>query len=550
MALSKMKSRWIEILIIVAALGLLSLCFAAWDNTKPADSDAVYTWDNSIRDNWDALETVFGVDLVNAVTEGTTIVDVKNSTYGAVGDGVTDDTVAIQAAIDSLTDGGVIFFPQGTYITSSVLTVDVEGVVLKGAGGNAGVSEIEGTHTSDAIIRIKKRSCGVIGLKLSANATRFAAATTTGHGIWIESADVAATGASRPLVRDVWIVGQPTDGIYTGCGIEHALFDTVTVHDSQRHGFYMDDGTGSGRTNKDRRPFEVTLNRCRAMECAGNALLLGTNGDTSTPRYCNFNQFEALSCCWDAVARVEDYQVILRGMDTIFGHFDCEDQLYASTTSNQGNTRTAHAGAVPTQGLKTYSAGLIMRSPHFSSLVSSIAFGAGAITDVTIDNPSVALGTYAVAQTDAIIVPTTVANLVFRGTTQTGATNLLKNQSAKAQLFEDNKYYIGTVISASDYETNSAGSVIYIATGVLTTNQDLVFIAGQGDAADDLVTIRLSAAVDGYVGLRMTIVNLTGDIITVKDAADDILTKTGADVALAQNLAISFIYDGTNWMEI
>lgn len=36
--------------------------------------------------------------------------------YGAKGDGVTDDTAAIQAAFDGLTDGGTIFFPNGTYI--------------------------------------------------------------------------------------------------------------------------------------------------------------------------------------------------------------------------------------------------------------------------------------------------------------------------------------------------------------------------------------------------------------------------------------------------
>jgi hypothetical protein len=35
--------------------------------------------------------------------------------FGATGDGTTDDTVAIQAALDSLTTGGVIYFPQGTY---------------------------------------------------------------------------------------------------------------------------------------------------------------------------------------------------------------------------------------------------------------------------------------------------------------------------------------------------------------------------------------------------------------------------------------------------
>lgn len=61
-----MKTRWMEIIIIVLALGLLSICFAAWDNTKPADSDAWNTAAGSIRNNWDILEAELGIDLNEA----------------------------------------------------------------------------------------------------------------------------------------------------------------------------------------------------------------------------------------------------------------------------------------------------------------------------------------------------------------------------------------------------------------------------------------------------------------------------------------------------
>jgi hypothetical protein len=77
-------------------------------------------------------------------------VNVKD--FGAQGDGVTDDTAAIQAAIAFLTNavdphgneirigGGTVYFPAGTYLISSELLIpELMPVVLRGAGRSVSV---------------------------------------------------------------------------------------------------------------------------------------------------------------------------------------------------------------------------------------------------------------------------------------------------------------------------------------------------------------------------------------------------------------------------
>lgn len=52
--------------------------------------------------------------------------------FGAKGDGTTDDTAAIQAAINSLPQYGTLNFAAGTYVISSTLTIGTNNITLQG----------------------------------------------------------------------------------------------------------------------------------------------------------------------------------------------------------------------------------------------------------------------------------------------------------------------------------------------------------------------------------------------------------------------------------
>jgi hypothetical protein len=99
-------------------------------------TDIFNMWNNS------ANATDFKVDIDGTATNLNTAVagwsgvyfNVKSSTYGAVGDGTTDDTAAISAAITAATtNGGIVFFPAATYRITSTLTVPGD-VLVQGAG--------------------------------------------------------------------------------------------------------------------------------------------------------------------------------------------------------------------------------------------------------------------------------------------------------------------------------------------------------------------------------------------------------------------------------
>ena len=113
-----------------------------------------------------ALITVYTEDTLKRFNE--IFVNVKD--FGALGNGIADDTVAIQAAIDSFSTkpkGGTLYFPEGVYRVSNGFTVptisDIS-VPIKFLGANNGFNQptaSNNTSASRSIIR-----CTVDGFTL------------------------------------------------------------------------------------------------------------------------------------------------------------------------------------------------------------------------------------------------------------------------------------------------------------------------------------------------------------------------------------------------
>jgi len=105
-----------------------------------------------------------------------------------LGNGVADDTAAIQAAIDA-NPGKVIYFPSGFYFIYSTLTVNSDGTVLE--GGGPGVSSISQKTPNIDTIKFAPTTAGTTAAYLNNSAIRglnishtaVASSSTSGAGV-------------------------------------------------------------------------------------------------------------------------------------------------------------------------------------------------------------------------------------------------------------------------------------------------------------------------------------------------------------------------------
>lgn len=489
--------------------------------------------------------------------------------YGAVGDGVADDTQALQTAIDA---GVPLWFPAGTYLVSSTLISTFDGQSLLGAGGNTSsaalTSTIKSSALTGAVLQFKKRSPRLEGLRIDATAARRAAGNplaaggiTSGHGILFGGDDTALEAAviiSRQWLQDVWISNQPTDGIHSRYGCELSEYHNVTVADCVRHGYVWDDGTASGCTNKGNNPFHWGTWGARAIECGGNAFIIGYNGQTNAPIHFFGYNLEALGCAYDSNKRVSDYLLLSYCQGVYLISPDFEDQQYDNATTALGNARTARAS--PTKGMHVLASRLELHQPYFSSLTQCVEY-AGNTLDHSVLNPRILVGDYGVAQTYAFLIPSTGVGFTGRatGSLTPGATQIFRNQCTEVDIRVDGKINIGTALTASDIiltvgETPTVGTITSATASEPSSN--LFQVDAEANTAPIDTLARMTRV--GYVsGVPCRLRAKSGETITVTHGTANSGSNYGFDlnapsriISGTTELWVVFDVAGSRWKEI
>jgi Pectate lyase superfamily protein len=139
--------------------------------------------------------------------------NIKNPIYGAAGDGITDDTAAISAAIAAINAAGtgILDIPPGTYITQGNHNITVP-CIIRGAGrgtigSNQGVSVLSLKNGSNAsMINVQSKLVCVRDLGLYGN---LAQQTATSYGITTSS----SIACNYFVWENLWIDNFFSDGM-------------------------------------------------------------------------------------------------------------------------------------------------------------------------------------------------------------------------------------------------------------------------------------------------------------------------------------------------
>lgn len=146
--------------------------------------------------------------------------------YGATGDGVTDDTTAIQSAITATPKGCTVFFPPGIYKITSALTVTKPMVILGAGAGQI----LEGYSTPDNGSYILQTNTAVMAFKLVAGLNNYAFGQYGVCGVHFQDLCIQGASAASKIVACIGVDTSINGGDFhirgnsvTRCNLRYAV---------------------------------------------------------------------------------------------------------------------------------------------------------------------------------------------------------------------------------------------------------------------------------------------------------------------------------------
>lgn len=201
-----------------------------------------HTWVTKETITADKLNGLAELDGVNEIEDrlNTQSLNVKN--FGAIGDGIADDTGPIQAALDAVPEnGGIVYIPAGTYLVDQQKlrdgSTDTYGALfpkpnttMLGVGPSTIIQLADGTTKVDLIYAKNTPNLKFIDLTIDAGPRNTPYWTT---GLQLDTVD-------NLVIRDVTVTRGNIEGVYL---YNSTNFDIKGLH-THDNGAWQDDASG------------------------------------------------------------------------------------------------------------------------------------------------------------------------------------------------------------------------------------------------------------------------------------------------------------------
>ena len=234
-----------------------------------------------------------------------TFYNVKSPAYGATGDGSTDDSAALQAAVDSASaaGGGTVFIPEGVYITDGITLADSVNILGE---GYSSILKLKASSDTAVIYIEAQNNILIADIKIDGNKGNQTGVSLGGEhwdGVSINDSNHDGTGTACNNIRveNVWVYQAPAHGIRCmgsnnvrifNCTSEDCGDDGIAVEENSTHcivsGCHLKDNQASAPVTGIGSGIEIEENTDDIIvdgnTCTGNVngitLVVHTGADT------------------------------------------------------------------------------------------------------------------------------------------------------------------------------------------------------------------------------------------------------------------------------